>query len=69
LARLDGDRAGDVGTTTVRLELRDLASDNPGGSVRLLGVDLSSADARLLAAALVCVAEQLEDLQRREVTR
>jgi hypothetical protein len=34
-----------------------------------MGVDLTAADARLLTAALVAVAEQLEAQQRRAVAR
>lgn len=69
LARFDSvdPRLGYVGPATVRLNLRDLASDNLGGSDRILGTDLTAADARLLAAALVCVAEQLEAEQRGQV--
>lgn len=69
LARFDSidPELGYVGPATARLSLRDLASDNPDGTERVIGSDLTAADARLLAAALVCVAEQLEDLQRGQV--
>lgn len=70
LARFDSvdPRLGYVGPATVRLNLRDLASNNVDGSDRILGTDLTAADARLLAAALVCVAEQLEAQQRGPVS-
>lgn len=71
LARFDGG-GGPIpcaGVTTARLELRDLVDDNPDGTPRVMGVDLTAADARLLTAALVAVAEQLEAEQRRTVTR
>ena len=69
LARFDGDPLlPHVGDVTVQLRLVDVASDNPDGSERFIDSDLSAADARLLAAALVCVAEQLEDLHRRAVS-
>jgi hypothetical protein len=68
LARMDGDRPSDVGTTTVR-ELRNLAALDADDASRTLGTDLTAQDARLLAAALVAVAEQLEAEQRREVAR
>lgn len=69
LARFDGG-GGPIphaGVTTGRLELRDLVDDNPDGTPRVMGVDLAAADARMLAAALVAVAEQLE--AQRAVTR
>ncbi len=69
LARFDGDpllpHTGDV---TARLGLLDVANDNLDGTPRLIETDLTAADVRLLAAALVCVAEQLEDLHRRAVS-
>jgi hypothetical protein len=58
-----------TGRATVSLGLRDLASTNLDGSQRALETDLSVQDARLLAAALVAAAEELEGLQRREVTQ
>lgn len=65
LARFDGDPLlPHLGDVTVQLRLRDLASDNLDGSERAIESDLTAADARLLAAALVCVAEQLEALQQ-----
>ncbi|WP_219413948.1 hypothetical protein [Pseudonocardia nigra] len=65
LARLDGGGPfPHTGRTLARLDLLDLASDNLDGSRRTLGTDLTATDARLLAAALVTVAEQLEQVTR-----
>ena len=67
LARFDSPPPDAVaGPVTARLDIDDLLADGLGVS-RGVGVDLSAADARLLAAALVTVAAQLEDLQRQEV--
>lgn len=65
LAQLDEHGAcPHTGAAKARIELRDLVSCHPDGSDRVVGTDLTAADARLLAAALVCVAEQLEAEQR-----
>lgn len=71
LARLDENSpwVQAIGKTTVNLGLLDLASDNRDGSPRKVETDLSAQDARLLAAALVAAAEELEDLQRQEMAR
>ncbi len=69
LARFDGDPLlPHTGVVAVQLRLIDVASDNPDGSQRFIESDLTAADARLLAAALVCVAEQLEALPQRGVS-
>lgn len=69
LARLDeiSPRIQATGRATVNLGLLDLASNNRDGSPRKVETDLSAQDARLLAAALVAAAEELEGLQRRGV--
>jgi hypothetical protein len=66
LARLDevSPRVQASGRATVSLGLRDLASTNLDGTPRALEMDLSAQDARLLAAALVAAAEELEAVTR-----
>ncbi len=66
LARMDGTGPfPHTGNDAVRVELFDLASDCRCGEDRELGSDLSAADARLLAAALSCAADQLDALVTR----
>jgi len=63
LARMDGTGPfPHTGTDYVRLTLLDLASNCRCGEDRELGTDLSATDARLLAAALSCAADQLDAL-------
>jgi len=63
LARMDGiGPFPHTGGDSVRLDLFDLASNCACGRDRELGSDLSATDARLLAAALSCAADQLDAL-------
>jgi hypothetical protein len=57
-----------AGQVLARLGLRGLVHDADGDPATI-EMDLSSADARLLAAALACVAEQLDAERAREVSR
>lgn len=67
LARLDETNPGGEtqGRARVNLGLLDIASNNLDGTRRHLETDLTAQDARLLAAALITAAEQLESLQRK----
>lgn len=56
-----------VGATFVNLSIRDVESVYPGGREIAAETDLDPADARMLAAALVCEAERVEALLRRRV--
>jgi len=63
LARMDGTGPfPHTGTDNVHLTLLDLASACRCGEDRDIGTDLSAHDARLLAAALSCAADQLDAL-------
>lgn len=54
---------GYQGTPQVNLGVLDIGSVNLDGSPRLIETDLSANDARLLAAALSCAADQLDALR------
>jgi hypothetical protein len=67
--RLDNTGAfGHTGQLLVNLYIEDTESFYPGGRPITIEADLGPADARMLAAALVCEAERVEALQLR-VTR
>lgn len=59
---LDRPDVANYGRPQVNLGLRDLASLNLDGSEIVVETDLSANDARLLAAALSCAADQLDAL-------
>lgn len=64
LARFDSidPQLGYTGRDAVHLELTDVESVALDGSPLVLGTKLTAADARLLAAALDCAADQLDAL-------
>jgi hypothetical protein len=67
--RLDNTGAfGHTGQIFVNLYIEDTESAHPDGRPITIAADLSPADARMLAAALVCEAERVEALKLR-VTR